>query len=63
MATIIQKGNKNKLAICKHCECIFLYSPHEVYKNRKHYYVDCPDCHCANIIEEKNKKIIIMEDE
>lgn len=59
MAKIIKTGNKSEVATCKHCECIFSYLPHEVFKNRKHYYVECPDCRLWNVIEEKDK---IMED-
>lgn len=63
MATIIKQGNSNNLAVCRHCGCIFLYSQNETFKDRNHYYVHCPDCHLINNAEEKNKKIIIMEDE
>lgn len=63
MAIIIQKGrNQQKLATCKDCECVFLYSPYETFKFRKHYYIRYPDCLCANILEEKSDKTIIMED-
>ena len=58
MATIIQKGNTHKRAVCKHCECVFLYQAWEIYKNGKHYYVHCPDCFSANIVEEEKETII-----
>lgn len=58
MAEVIKKGNKHRVMVCKHCECIFSYRPWEIYQNRKHYYVDCPDCLCANIIERIDKNNI-----
>lgn len=55
MAEIIQKGNTHKIAICGNCGCLFSYKPYEVQKNRKSFYVDCPDCFTVVIIpEEKN---------
>lgn len=58
MAEIIKKGKKHKVIMCKNCECIFSYKPYEIYKNREHYYINCPDCLHANIVGEVKENII-----
>lgn len=55
MAKIIKEGNEHKLATCKHCKCLFSYALWETYKNRMHYYIDCPDCGLPNIVKEKKE--------
>ena len=55
MAEIITKGNTNTniKKVCDHCGCYFSYKKYEIYKNRKHYIVFCPDCFSANIVNKK----------
>lgn len=57
MAEIIKPGNTHKVAKCNHCECIFSYLSYEAYKDEGHYYIICPDCFNATIIENPEENI------